>query len=105
MDIKKPFEPVRAIPTPEPDLSGVICGSISLSPPEVTSRSCLALPPVNVLPIIVVPGIMGSNLCATAKNAELKAGAAAWRPPNGKLDGLAEADVWKERSPTVRQKS
>ncbi|MDP3673247.1 MAG: hypothetical protein Q8R69_26575, partial [Telluria sp.] len=60
-------------------------------------------------PVIVVPGIMGTNLRATTdpsqeQNRELKPGEAAWRPPNGVIDSMFEADVWKERKPATRQR-
>ncbi|WP_155625580.1 esterase/lipase family protein [Burkholderia pseudomultivorans] len=46
------------------------------------------LPPRHVVPIIFVPGIMGTNLCGNEKAA--KPGEPAWRPPNGKMAGLGE---------------
>jgi pimeloyl-ACP methyl ester carboxylesterase len=55
-----------------------------------------------------VPGIMGTNLRATKDpkrpaNGELKRGAGAWRPPNGKIDGLTAAYMWHNRKARTRQ--
>ena len=61
---------------------------------SVTSPECFkvhalgVMPPKHVIPVIFVPGIMGSNLCANGKLS--KEGSSAWTPPNGKLAGLGE---------------
>jgi hypothetical protein len=66
------------------------------------------LPSRNVIPVIVVPGIMGSNLRAKAtgkkRNEALNPGEEAWRPPNGKLQGSLATFMWKKRDPKTRQK-
>jgi pimeloyl-ACP methyl ester carboxylesterase len=69
----------------------------------------MPIPPVKVMPVIVIAGIMGSNLRARTsagakKNDELEPGQQAWRPPNGKIAGLKEADKWEVREPAVRQR-
>ena len=66
------------------------------------------VPPKKIMPVIVVPGIMGSNLCASSEatqtgNRVLSPGDKAWRPPNGKLAGLREAAKWELRGPYERQ--
>lgn len=75
----------------------------------ITTRGAGTEPSRRVIPVIVVPGIMGSNLRAKldpGKNtsAALKPGEAAWRPPNGKINGVKEANTWKERAPKKRQR-
>jgi pimeloyl-ACP methyl ester carboxylesterase len=66
------------------------------------------LPPSKVVPVIVVPGIMGSNLRAKGagkkRNEALKPGEQAWRPPNGALGGAVAAFMWKKRDPKMRQR-
>lgn len=62
-----------------------------------------------VIPVIFVPGTMGTNLRATTnpdneQNLVVSPGEPAWRMPNGKADGLSEARKWKKRSPKARQK-
>ena len=79
-----------------------------LSPKANNTRAAVAVPPVKVMPVIVVAGIMGSNLRAhinpaDGRNKELNPGEAAWRPPNGIEEGLNEAKKWKAREPAVRQ--
>ncbi|VWD01427.1 hypothetical protein BCO18175_04087 [Burkholderia contaminans] len=59
------------------------------------------LPPRHVIPVIFVPGIMGTNLCGN-KNAT-KPGAPAWSPPNGKMAGLGEWFRRLHQSPAARQ--
>ncbi|MEX5744813.1 esterase/lipase family protein [Massilia sp. X63] len=72
------------------------------------------IPPNSVLPVIVVPGIMGTNLRAKLKprlgrqsderNASLSPGAIAWRPPNDIPSAVREAKNWDMLSPRDRQK-
>ena len=59
------------------------------------------LPPRHVIPVIFVPGIMGTNLCGN-KNAT-KPGEPAWSPPNGKMAGLGEWFRRLRQSPAARQ--
>jgi hypothetical protein len=59
----------------------------------------MPIPPDKVMPVIVIAGIMGSNLRARTstgpkKNDELEPGQQAWRPPNGKIAGLKEANMF-----------
>jgi pimeloyl-ACP methyl ester carboxylesterase len=60
------------------------------------------MPPKHVIPVIFVPGIMGSNLCSNGKFS--KEGSPAWTPPNGKLAGLAEGWRRVRQLPAARQK-
>lgn len=100
-------EPTRPV-SATIDEAGNLLACTTLSPKANTTRACIAVPPSKVIPVIVIAGIMGSNLRASAStarlNAELKPGEAAWRPPNGKKAGLEEASKWSRRTPKVRQK-
>lgn len=105
-DLKPVAEPVREIQPPRPDCDGNLRGRVTLSPKSCTTRAAVPIPPSKVIPVIVVPGIMGSNLCAfrgERKNKILNPGEAAWRPPNGLEAGLKEAKAWSARNPRVRQ--
>lgn len=100
-----PVEPTRPLPMPVIDEGGNMHAVTALSPKLNTTRGRLPIPPDKVMPVIVVPGIMGSNLRASAKgkNKDLKPGEQAWRPPNGIVSSLKEVEKWKKRSPTIRQ--
>jgi pimeloyl-ACP methyl ester carboxylesterase len=75
---------------------------------SVTSPECFkvhalgVMPPKHVIPVIFVPGIMGSNLCANGKLG--KEGSSAWTPPNGKLAGLGEGIRRSRQAPAAREK-
>ena len=62
------------------------------SPKSFRSRSVAVVPPRHVIPVIFVPGIMGTNLCANEKSKT--PGAPAWIPPNGIPAGIGE---WQRR--------
>lgn len=101
------LEPTHPLPQARPDRDGNLRATAALTPKECTTRGRLAVPSVRVIPVIFIPGTMGSNLCATEvrqeRNQALAPGEAAWRPPNGKVDGLRESKKWKKRAPDVRQ--
>jgi pimeloyl-ACP methyl ester carboxylesterase len=101
-------EPTRPLPAAPPDCDGNFRATAHLSSVDCKTRALLRIPSSKVIPVIVIPGIMGSNLCATRDptkpaNKALKPGEAAWRPPNGSSDGLSEAKLWKKRLPKLRQ--
>jgi len=101
-------DPTRPLPNLVPQPDGSWIGHSTLTPTALTTRGLFTLPPSKVVPVIVVPGIMGSNLRAATSpskraNRELNPGEAAWRAPNGTLDGLSTARQWKKRSPRTRQ--
>ena len=101
-------EATRPLPAAQPDCDGNFRATAHLSPVDCKTRALLKIPSTKVIPVIVIPGIMGSNLCATIdrkkpSNKALKPGEAAWRPPNGSTEGLNEASKWKRRKPSVRQ--
>lgn len=58
------------------------------SPVTFKARGLAVIPPKHVIPVIFVPGIMGSNLRATL-SADPDQGDT-WAPPNSKLEGLSE---------------
>lgn len=101
-------EPTRPLPTAQPDCDGNFRATAHLSSVDCKTRALLKIPSSKVIPVIVIPGIMGSNLCATTDankpaNKALKPGEAAWRPPNGSSEGLNEAKKWTKRLPKLRQ--
>jgi pimeloyl-ACP methyl ester carboxylesterase len=91
---------------PQPD--GSWTGRTVLTPTALKTRGLFTMPPSKVVPVIVVPGIMGSNLRAARDprkpaNGALKRGEEAWRAPNGTFEGLYAAHMWKNRNPRTRQ--
>ncbi len=101
-------DPTRLVPVTKIDSDGNLHARTLLSPKTNTTRASIAVPPNKIIPVIVIAGIMGSNLRAStsgaARNQALKPGEAAWRPPNGKIAGLSEASKWSKRTPDIRQK-
>lgn len=103
-------EPVRPMPKPMITPEGHWEGRLFLSPESMDTRALFTLPSGPVIPIIVVPGIMGTNLRAKKhpidekeRNSKLASGEAAWRAPNGVAAGIQEADKWSKRTPADRQ--
>jgi pimeloyl-ACP methyl ester carboxylesterase len=84
--------------------NGTLQAKTLLTPKACKTRAKVSVPPDRVLPIVFVPGIMGSNLKATVGNQELRPGETAWRPPNGAMEAKKEIDRWAPRSPATRQK-
>lgn len=99
-------EPTRPVPAFIDD-AGNLQSRTTLSPKANITRARVAVPPSKIIPVVVIAGIMGSNLKSSAstpqKNTILKPGEAAWRPPNGKTAGLKEANKWSKRTPEIRQ--
>lgn len=69
------------------------------------------MPSNSVIPVIVVPGIMGTNLRAKTnphadeeQNKEVAPGEPAWRPPNTTPGGLWDALTWDQLTPKRRQR-
>ncbi len=102
-------DPTRPLPNLVPQPDGSWTGRTVLTPTSFTTRGLFTLPPSKVIPVIVVPGIMGSNLRAATSPAKranevLNPGEPAWRAPNGTFEGLKTARKWKEFDPKTRQK-
>lgn len=79
-----------------------------LTPTSFTTRGRFTLPSSKVVPVIVVPGIMGSNLRAATSPAKrankvLSPNEMAWRAPNGSYEGLKAARKWEGFTPKMRQ--
>ena len=103
-------DPTRPLPNLVPQKDGSWVGHTMLTPKALNTRGMFTMPSKKVVPVIVVPGIMGSNLRAatvpapgTKANEALAPGQEAWRAPNGTINGLAEARLWKARNPRTRQ--
>jgi pimeloyl-ACP methyl ester carboxylesterase len=95
------------IPTPD----GGWRTTTVLTPVSFTTRGLALMPPSSVIPVIVVPGIMGTNLRAKAQprtrdevNREAEPGKAVWRPPNTIPGGLWDAFAWDNCTPKQRQR-
>lgn len=84
-----------------------------MSSTEYTIRGMALKPSNHIIPVIVVPGIMGTNLRAKRKprlgrglderNAKVAAGELVWRPPNGPQEGMRASTKWRDVSPADRQ--
>lgn len=104
-------EPTRRMPNPTITPEGHWEGTIVFTPEAMNTRALFMLPKGDVVPVILVPGIMGTNLRAKRKpTAEqrqrmmLKPGQRAWRPPNTAKEKFDERALWKARNAKVRQK-
>jgi pimeloyl-ACP methyl ester carboxylesterase len=85
--------------------------STVLTPTALRTRGLASLPSDSTVPVIVVPGIMGTNLRAKnhsrtreERNLALGPGQPAWRPPNTMPGGLWDALVWDGFTPEHRQR-
>jgi pimeloyl-ACP methyl ester carboxylesterase len=102
-------DPTRPLPNLVPQPDGSWIGHTVLTPTALKTRGLFALPSSNVVPVIVVPGIMGTNLRAAKNpaahpNAALKPGEKAWRPPNGPGESMMAVYEWKNRNAGLRQR-
>ncbi len=102
-------DPTRPLPNLVPQSDGSWTGRTVLTPTAFTTRGKFTLPSPKVVPVIVVPGIMGSNLRAATNprqraNKVVNAGEEAWRAPNGTVEGLRAARKWSNFEPHIRQK-
>lgn len=85
-----------------------------MSSSDYTLRGLSLIPPNDVVPIILVPGIMGSNLRAKKyprlgriddeRNKMVNPGEPTWRPPNGTKAGRVAADDWDTYTALERQR-
>jgi pimeloyl-ACP methyl ester carboxylesterase len=101
-------EKIRRIhdPTVEPDGSQVV-HSVA-TPESFDIRAGTTIGSNKVIPVIFVPGIMGTNLrvrreVKLPEGYPLEPGDPAWRPPNSKAEGLWEVHKWSNRGPAERQ--
>ncbi|MFC0251776.1 esterase/lipase family protein [Massilia consociata] len=101
-------EPTRPIHQPTVDRDGSLVAHTVATPTSFKVRARVTVGSRKVIPVIFIPGVMGSNLRVrpdqSAKEGDvLKPGEAAWRPPNGMLEGYREARKWAARKPPQRQ--
>jgi pimeloyl-ACP methyl ester carboxylesterase len=103
-------EPTRLLPPLIPLPNGGWQTSTLLTPEAFRIRGLALLPSNSIVPIIVVPGIMGTNLRAKASprtdgdvNQRIQPGEPAWRPPNTMPGGLWDAFSWDRLKPRERQ--
>ena len=101
-------DPTRPLPNLVPQPDGSWTGRTVLTPTSFTTRGLFTLPPSKVIPVIVVPGIMGTNLRAATSPAKranevLDPGEPAWRAPNGTFEGVKTARKWASFQPKQRQ--
>jgi pimeloyl-ACP methyl ester carboxylesterase len=107
-------ESTRPLPPPTPLPNGGWAVHSFTSSKEFKVRGEGLVPSNHVIPVIVVPGIMGTNLKAkpmprlgrivNEQNEKIKRGDKAWRPPNGMKEGLKASMEWSDLSPADRQK-
>ncbi|MBA5608266.1 hypothetical protein H3H36_23230 [Duganella sp. FT3S] len=71
------------------------------SPKSFRVRAHAVVPPRHVIPVIFVPGIMGTNL--RMKSTADSRNSAAWSPPNGTIAALGEVRKRKGQTPKNRQ--
>jgi pimeloyl-ACP methyl ester carboxylesterase len=106
-------ESTRPLPPLIPLPNGGWEATSYLSSVDYEIRGLGLVPPDIVIPVIVVPGIMGTNLRAKRHptrvrkqkedNGVLAPGESAWSPPNGKVDGIRASALWRKRGPKDRQ--
>lgn len=106
-------EPTRPLPSLVPLPHGGWEVDSYMSSADYTIRGLGLVPPNTIVPVIVVPGIMGTNLRAKRKprvgqkederNKRVNPGEPTWRPPNGRADGVAVSLDWDDFTPTDRQ--
>ena len=102
-------EPTRPIHQPRVAADGSLVAHTVATPTSFKVRARGTVGSRKVIPVIFVPGIMGSNLRArkevkSGPGAVLKAGEPAWRPPNGMVDAARELFKWSRRTPAQRQR-
>lgn len=102
-------EPTRPIPQPKVERDGSLVAHTVATPTAFKVRARMSVGSRKVIPVILVPGVMGSNLRArralVARDGDILApGEAAWRPLGGPLAGYLEALRWGARSPSERQR-
>ncbi|MBQ5947728.1 triacylglycerol lipase [Massilia sp. ST3] len=102
-------EPTRPIHQPRVEADGSLVAHTVATPTAFKVRARVTVGSRKVMPVIFVPGIMGSNLRARKDlkpepGAVLKPGESAWRPPSGLVDSASEVRKWSKRPPAQRQR-
>lgn len=83
--------------------NGEVTATTTLTRDDNTQR-CEMIFRNKIIPVVVIPGIMGTNLKFAKDVGDHKEGAPAWGPPNGMGDSVAAVNVWSKRSPADRQR-
>jgi pimeloyl-ACP methyl ester carboxylesterase len=101
-------EPTRPIRPPTVDPDGTLVAHTVATPKSFKVRALVTVAPRKVIPVILVPGIMGSNLrvrrdANVSAESKVRPGEAVWRAPNGFGGGALEAAKWMNRDPRQRQ--
>lgn len=103
-------EPTRPLPSLIPLPNGGSSCASTTTPCSFNVRGLVLKPAGSVVPVIVVPGIMGTNLRAKVKplsdaerNEQVSPGEPAWRPPNTSVGGAYDSTDWKDLPPIERQ--
>lgn len=101
-------EKLRPLPEPVVDRDGSLVVHSVATPEDYDIRGAVLVGSTKVIPVVFIPGIMGTNLrvkrnVALPKDLELKPGEAAWRPPNDAVSAVSEKRKWEKRNPAQRQ--
>lgn len=101
-------EPTRPIRQPSVDRDGSLVAHTVATPRSFKVRALVTVAPRKVIPVIFVPGIMGSNLrvrrdAVVSTESKVKPGEAVWRAPNGDSSGALEAAKWLNKDARQRQ--
>lgn len=101
-------EKLRPLPEPVVDRDGSLVVHSVATPEDYDIRGAVLVGSTKVIPVVFVPGIMGTNLrvrrdVQLPKGMELKPGEAAWRPPNDPVSALSEKRKWERRNAAQRQ--
>lgn len=103
------MEPIRRLTDPTVGPDGKLIAKSALTPQAMKTRGAIAIPSTRVIPVIVVPGIMGSNLRITKDTRvgipeDLDHGDPAWAPPNGNAAAGSQVTIWAYRDAAQRQR-
>lgn len=106
-------ESTRSLPPLIPLANGGWEANSFMSSVQYTIRGLGLKPSNHIVPVIVVPGIMGTNLRAKRepnvsdqtdeRNKKVGPGKPVWHPPNGSTDGFRASMKWNQRSGKERQ--
>jgi pimeloyl-ACP methyl ester carboxylesterase len=101
-------DPLRRLKDPVINEDGSLHVRTVLTPTSLKTRGLVYKGSNKVVPVIFIPGTMGTNLrvrrdVALPRGYPLKPGEPAWRPPNSDSAVLLYASDWKKRSPKMRQ--
>ncbi|MFY2610577.1 esterase/lipase family protein [Achromobacter ruhlandii] len=90
-------ELIRYVPTERlPD--GTTVGYSFASPTDFKIRACVLIQSLRIIPVIFVPGIMGTNLRKKGHPEQI-----VWAPPNSKLSGIGSLFRFNNLKPAERQ--